>query len=250
MKLPPIAVACLSALAIDSCSNVIAQRLKAWNESKPFVFDRVLFFQFAFMVVLTAPINFHWQCWLERTFPGWKTVKQDRFPGASEEEKGMILKEDGEDKKMVEEEVRVRDWWNIFRKWFTDCITMGALLNQSMFLILMGLMKHKTIAMIVQDFHNVSTVTLGVVETLSLIYEAGTFWSDFRLVQSVADCQLLFHHLLPRREAYDLSQLLRAAMEHIPFTSRCSTIDSFNEIWHFVEQSTLVHLSSAQSNIN
>jgi hypothetical protein len=178
MKLPPIAVACLSALAIDSCSNVIAQRLKAWNESKPFVFDRVLFFQFAFMVVLTAPINFHWQCWLERTFPGWKTVKQERFPGASEEEKGMILKEDGEDKKMVEEEVRVRDWWNIFRKWFTDCITMGALLNQSMFLILMGLMKHKTIAMIVQDFRNVSAAILGAVETLSLIYEAGTIWSD------------------------------------------------------------------------
>jgi hypothetical protein len=161
MKLPPIAVACLSALAIDSCSNVIAQRLKAWNESKPFVFDRVLFFQFAFMVVLTAPINFHWQCWLERTFPGWKTVKQERQAGPGEEEKGMMLKDDGEDKKMVEEDVRVRDWWNIFRKWFTDCITMGALLNQSMFLILMGLLKHKTVAMIVQDFRNVSPAHIG-----------------------------------------------------------------------------------------
>lgn len=156
MKLPPIAVACLSALAIDSCSNVIAQRLKAWNESKPFVFDRVLFFQFAFMVVLTAPINFHWQCWLERTFPGWKIVKQERAPGAGDEEKGIPLKDDGADKKMVEEDVRVRDWWNIFRKWFTDCITMGALLNQSMFLVLMGFLKHKTLTMIAQDFHNVS----------------------------------------------------------------------------------------------
>jgi hypothetical protein len=120
MKLPPIAVACLSALAIDSCSNVIAQRLKAWNESKPFVFDRVLFLQFAFMVVVTAPVNFHWQCWLERAFPGWKTVKQERPMGVGEEEKGMMLKEDGDDKKMIEEDVRVRDWWNIFRKWFTD----------------------------------------------------------------------------------------------------------------------------------
>jgi hypothetical protein len=156
MKLPPIAVACLSALAIDSCSNVIAQRLKAWNESKPFVFDRVLFFQFAFMVVLTAPINYHWQCFLERAFPGWKTAKRQRLLEAGEEEKGILLKEDGEDKKMIEEDVRVRDWWNIFRKWFTDCITMGALLNQSMFLILMGLLKHKTMALIVQDFRNVS----------------------------------------------------------------------------------------------
>jgi|TARA_R110002003_G_scaffold116_5_gene10111 hypothetical protein len=156
MKLPPIAIACLSALAIDSCSNVIAQWLKAWNESRPFVFDRVLFFQFAFMVVLTAPINFHWQCWLERTFPGWKTVKWDRHAAAGDEEKGLTLKDDGDDKKSVKEDVRVRDWWNIFRKWFTDCITMGALLNQSMFLILMGIMKHKTAALIVQDFRNVS----------------------------------------------------------------------------------------------
>jgi hypothetical protein len=239
MKLPPIAVACLSALAIDSCSNVIAQRLKAWSESKPFVFDRVLFLQFAFMVVLTAPINFHWQCWLERTFPGWKTVKQERLPGASEEEKGMILKEDGEDKKMVEEEVRVRDWWNIFRKWFTDCITMGALLNQSMFLILMGLMKHKTIALIVQDFRNVSLAILNTVRALSLIHQAGTLRSHLRLIQSVAHRQLLLHHLLPRREAHDLPQLLWAVMEHIPFASRCSIIDNFNETLQLVECFTL-----------
>jgi hypothetical protein len=120
MKLPPIAVACLSALAIDSCSNIIAQRLKAWNESEPFVFDRVLFFQFAFMVVLTAPINYHWQNWLERAFPGWKTVKQTRPMEIGEEEKGLMLREDGEDKSIAEDEVRVRNWWNIFKKWFTD----------------------------------------------------------------------------------------------------------------------------------
>jgi hypothetical protein len=107
------------------------------------------------MVVLTAPINYHWQCWLERTFPGWKTVKLERHLGTEDEEKGMMLKDDGDDKKMAGEDTRVRDWWNIFKKWFTDCITMGALLNQSMFLILMGLLKHKTVALIMQDFRNV-----------------------------------------------------------------------------------------------
>ncbi|KAH6877526.1 uncharacterized protein J4E87_009136 [Alternaria ethzedia] len=167
MKLPPIAVACLSALAIDSCSNVIAQRLKAWNESKPFVFDRVLFTQFAIMVVLTAPINYHWQNWLERAFPGWKTVKQTRAVGEGEEEKGIMLRGDGEGKGIVEEEVRVRNWWNIFKKWFTDCITMGALLNQSMFLILIGLMKGKTVAMIGQDFRN---------ELFGLIFDSYKVW--------------------------------------------------------------------------
>lgn len=173
MPLPPIAVACLSALVIDATSNVIAQRLKAWNESKPFVFDRVLFFQFVFMAFIAGPINFWWQNWLERTFPGWKIVKERGLPGAGEEEKGLMLKEDGEDKRVVEREVRVRNWLNIFKKWFTDvcarrrshetmltgwqCITMGALLNQSLFLILMGIMKGKTVALIEQDFRNVNS---------------------------------------------------------------------------------------------
>ncbi|KAI2488150.1 mpv17 pmp22 family protein [Pyrenophora tritici-repentis] len=126
MPLPPIAIACLSALAIDSCSNIIAQRLKAWNESKPFVFDRVLFIQFAIMVVLTAPVNYHWQNWLERAFPGWTTQKIIR-----------------------------------------SCITMGALLNQSMFLILIGIMKGKTVALIVQDFRN---------ELFGLIFDSYKVW--------------------------------------------------------------------------
>ena len=39
---------------------------------------------------------------------------------------------------------------------------MGALLNQSMFLILIGIMKRKTVALIVQDFRNVSALPLLV----------------------------------------------------------------------------------------
>lgn len=38
---------------------------------------------------------------------------------------------------------------------------MGALLNQSMFLILIGIMKGKTVAMIVQDFRNVGSLRCG-----------------------------------------------------------------------------------------
>ncbi|KAL1655800.1 hypothetical protein SLS61_001824 [Didymella pomorum] len=122
-RLHPMLVACGSALIIDCFSNIIAQRLKAWSDGKPFVFDRVLFFQFAFMVVLTAPVNYHWQHWLERAFPGWTTVKRTRHATNEDgdaAEKATFLKEDGEDKRMVEEEVRERDWLNIFKKWFTD----------------------------------------------------------------------------------------------------------------------------------
>ena len=48
---------------------------------------------------------------------------------------------------------------SVMRLRLTDdmqCITMGALLNQSMFLILIGIMKGKTMALIGQDFRNVS----------------------------------------------------------------------------------------------
>lgn len=77
------------------------------------------------------------------------------------------LKDDGDDKRMVEEDVWERNWLNIFRKWFTDCITMGALLNQSMFLILIGLLKGKTVALIVNDFRN---------ELFGLIFDSYKVW--------------------------------------------------------------------------
>ncbi|KAF2477642.1 uncharacterized protein BDR25DRAFT_207832 [Lindgomyces ingoldianus] len=167
MKLPPIATACLLALGIDCCSNVIAQRLKAWKNDVPFVFDHVLFIQFAIMVCITAPINFHWQAWLERAFPGWKVVKlkvDDTTLDA--EEKGVFLRGEGTHMQR-EEEVRVRNWWNIFKKWFTDCITMGALLNTTMFLVIMGFMKGKTSAQIGADMKN---------ETLKIIFDSYKVW--------------------------------------------------------------------------
>lgn len=74
------------------------------------------------MVVLTAPVNYHWQHWLERTFPGWMTVERVR-DATSEDgdaaEKAIFLNEDGDDKRVVEE-VLERNWLNIFKKWFTD----------------------------------------------------------------------------------------------------------------------------------
>ncbi|KAH7115115.1 hypothetical protein B0J11DRAFT_553408 [Dendryphion nanum] len=153
-QLPPIVTTCLMALSIDCCSNVIAQRLKAWSNSVPFVFDSVLFFQFAFMVMMTAPVNYHWQNSLERWFPGWKMVKVRRdTTSLDNEEKEVFLREDG-GPKTLEEEVRVRNWWNIFKKWFTDCITMGALLNTTMFLVIMGFMKRKSWSRIGTDLRN------------------------------------------------------------------------------------------------
>ncbi|KAF2864748.1 hypothetical protein BDV95DRAFT_613284 [Massariosphaeria phaeospora] len=169
MKLPPVASSCLLALGIDCISNVIAQRMKAWRDGAPFVFDRVLFLQMAILVTISAPINFYWQNWLERAFPGWKMEKKKRTADTSldAEEKQVFLKDDGEDKKVVDEEVRVRNWWNIFRKWFTDCITMGALLNTTMFLVVMGILKGKSGGMIWTDVRN---------EELKIIWDSYKVW--------------------------------------------------------------------------
>lgn len=161
MPLPPIVSSCVLSLAIGCASNVIAQKLKAYSNDAPFVFDGPLFVHFAILAVITTPVNYCWQNWLERTFPGWKMVKQKRAASASslddeeKQEKQAFLNDDGEDKKAIEDEVRVRDWWNIFRKWFTDCITLGALLNTFMFLALMGLMEGKKTAQIADDVKNV-----------------------------------------------------------------------------------------------
>ncbi|KAF2193041.1 hypothetical protein K469DRAFT_730026 [Zopfia rhizophila CBS 207.26] len=141
MPLPPIVSSCLYALGIGCVSNIIAQKLKAYSNDVPFVFDQKLFLQFAFVAVITTPVNYCWQNWLERTFPGWKMVKQKRKASSDDTEKAVFIQDDGENKRAIEEEVRVRDWWNIFKKWFTDCITIGALFNTFLFLVLMGMME-------------------------------------------------------------------------------------------------------------
>ena len=144
MPLPPIVSSCLLSLAIGCASNLIAQKLKARSAGVPFVFDDTLFYHFAILSVITTPINYYWQNWLERTFPGWKPAPQPHAQTVQDPEKGIPLRDDGEDKRAMDKDAEVRDWWNIFRKWFSDCITVGALLNTSMFLVLMGIMEGKT----------------------------------------------------------------------------------------------------------
>jgi hypothetical protein len=112
------------------------------------------------MGAIGGPINFHWQNRLEIWFPGWKTVKQKSdATNLDAEEKEVFLRDDGE-RRIPEEGVRVRNWFNIFRKWFTDCITMGALLNTTLFLVVMGVLKGKTGTQIGTDLRNVSAKTL------------------------------------------------------------------------------------------
>jgi hypothetical protein len=160
-RLPPIVTTSALALLIDCCSNISAQRIRHWRLSDPakptpYVFNYVLFFQFAFMVTLTAPLNYLWQNWLEKTFPGWKIVSSNGKRRGNDVE--MADKDDELREGLLEgglgdvEEERVRNWANIGKKWFTDCITFGALFNTTAFLVLMGLMKHKSFSQIGYEY--------------------------------------------------------------------------------------------------
>lgn len=68
MRLSPIVASTVLALINDGISNVIAQRLKAWNDNVPFIFNNILFIQLSILTLISAPIKFHWQAWLEKTF--------------------------------------------------------------------------------------------------------------------------------------------------------------------------------------
>lgn len=108
------------------------------------------------MVTLTAPLNYLWQNWLERTFPGWKVVPRSGKRRGEGEDVEMADRDEeirdglleGGLAGVEEEEVRVRNWGNIGKKWFTDCITFGALFNTTAFLVIMGFLKHKSSAQI------------------------------------------------------------------------------------------------------
>ena len=160
MQLSPIVASTVLALIIDGCSNVIAKRLKSWNDNVDFVFNGVLFIQFSIMTAIAAPINFHWQAWLEKTFPQYRTVmrkKDDKSVDA--EEKGIEMRDTGEGVRAVELEEKVRDWHNVWKRWFTDCITLGAIFNTLMFLILMGMLKGKGLTQIMTDIRTVRAYT-------------------------------------------------------------------------------------------
>jgi len=124
------------------------------------------------MVIICAPLNYLWQAWLERTFPGW-TVPSKASKGT---DLGLVSFEQrrGRDERLLEagqgssrDAPKVRRWDNIAKKWFTDCIVLGALFNTLAFLILMGIMKGKSVSRITQDVR---------VETVGIIWNSYKVW--------------------------------------------------------------------------
>ncbi|KAK0392955.1 hypothetical protein NLU13_2449 [Sarocladium strictum] len=137
----PIMNATLQAAMLSTVSNLCAQVIEAYRAQRPLSFDLAQLLRFVLLTFATAPPNYHWQQFLERTFPAYPPVQGDR----GKEDTELKAMEAGEappppvpGQPVGQPQFSLR---NTLTKWFVDCITAGAVMNTIAFLILMGIMK-------------------------------------------------------------------------------------------------------------
>ncbi|KAI1762575.1 hypothetical protein GGR53DRAFT_415451 [Hypoxylon sp. FL1150] len=137
--------ATLAAAGLSSASNVLAQFLEAYRESRPFAFDVASFLRFVTVAFITAPPNYMWQQLLERTFPAYER----RAATGGDVEKQNASGEDAAPDRTPKLNLR-----NTAAKWFIDCITLGAVFNTVAFFLLMGIMKRQSPDQIAANVRN------------------------------------------------------------------------------------------------
>jgi len=69
INLPPFVDATLQAAFMGALSNVLAQYIESLKVGEELEIDYIPVFRFVLFAVLTTPINFFFQSWLEATFP-------------------------------------------------------------------------------------------------------------------------------------------------------------------------------------
>ncbi|KAI6087565.1 hypothetical protein F4821DRAFT_236088 [Hypoxylon rubiginosum] len=149
--------ATLAAAGLSSASNILAQFLEAYRDSRPFAFDIANFLRFVTVTFITAPPNYMWQQLLERTFPAYER----KAPTTSDVEKQNASGEDAPERKP---KLNLR---NTMAKWFIDCITLGAVFNTVAFFLLMGIMKRQSADQIGSNVRN---------ETIPVIVAGYKIW--------------------------------------------------------------------------
>ena len=155
-------------------TNSISSTLACTHETnaapqKPFAFDTLQLLRFVLLTILTVPPNYLWQAWLERTFPA-RTLDASPNP-ADVAERGRATEKDREDlgyrEEQGEEPTARLNYKNTAIKWFVDCITLGAVANTVLFLVLMGFMKGRSRAEI---------ATAIQTETIPIIFAGYRIW--------------------------------------------------------------------------
>ncbi|KAB2578589.1 Mpv17/PMP22 [Lasiodiplodia theobromae] len=158
----PMVNATLQAATLSSISNILAQVIDAYRGGRPLAFNPIEFLRFVILTLITAPPNYVWQQFLERTFPAYPGPAglghAHRSPRVSSD--GDVEKRGDEGLLHVEEEKPKLNLKNTITKWFVDCITMGAIMNTVAFLVIMGLMKGQSSA---QIGGNIRTETIPII---------------------------------------------------------------------------------------
>ncbi|KAJ9607478.1 hypothetical protein H2200_007556 [Cladophialophora chaetospira] len=158
----PLLEAWILSAIIVSISNVLAQFLDAHKAKEPFAFDLPRLLRFLCLDLITAPINYKWQELLDITFPRYaptstsgkyqsipleeRDVEKDSNAGDLEEgetqddaaESSTLRQHTRRTKKKRRRKPSKKNWKNIWTKWFIDCMTLGAVFNTFLFLVIMG----------------------------------------------------------------------------------------------------------------
>lgn len=179
----PILTATLQAAALSTASNLCAQFIETyWNKVRflsitciifpmslfyninvsyspyqrqtTFHLDHIQLFRFIVLSLITAPPNYLWQQFLEKSFPAYPSTQKARDVGKDIELKAMEEAAAGasigggsqsQSESSTQPRFSIR---NTLTKWFIDCITAGAIMNTVAFLVIMGVLKGQPMAQI------------------------------------------------------------------------------------------------------
>lgn len=149
----PILTATLQAAALSTASNLCAQFIETYWNKTTFHLDHIQLFRFIVLSLLTAPPNYLWQQFLEKSFPAYPPIQKLRNGGkdielkAMEEAAGASIGggSQSQSEAATQPKFSIR---NTLTKWFIDCITAGAIMNTVAFLAIMGVLKGQPMAQI------------------------------------------------------------------------------------------------------
>jgi hypothetical protein len=119
--------------------------------------------RFVLLTLVTTPPNYHWQQFLEQKLPAYVAPQQPHYQSIElqriEEAGHVDARRPAQSLHVAGSEGKF-SWRNTAAKWFIDCITVGAVLNTVAFLVLMGIMKARSVSAIWQSTVEVSAVPL------------------------------------------------------------------------------------------
>lgn len=163
----PFLRAVAQAIAISAAANIVGQIIGNYRDRKPLYLDPGELGRFLLMSAISSPLNYLWQDFLERKFPDPKLATLMDADEAAEilvvtdpQDHGsdvLRLSRDGEVRECAfrrnsnNERSSTRqshlgnvNFRNTFMKWLIDCFLLGIWWNVLLFLVIMGILKHKS----------------------------------------------------------------------------------------------------------